>query len=70
VASSLRDAGLNALGLGVDVAKEDSANTMSQAALDYLSNLRIPEKFLIYTSSIRLFRAKYNVVEFAAKMII
>jgi hypothetical protein len=70
VASSLRDASLSALGLGVDVAKEDSASTMAQAALDYLSSLRILEKFFIYTAPVWLFRAKYNVVQFAAKMII
>ena len=34
VASSLRGSGLSALGLGVDVANEDSTKTMAQAALD------------------------------------
>ncbi len=41
VASSLRDAGLNALGFGVDVASEDSTKAMAQAALDRFGKIDI-----------------------------
>ncbi len=40
-ASALRDAGLSALGLGVDVASEDSAKAMAQAALDRFGKIDV-----------------------------
>jgi 3-oxoacyl-[acyl-carrier protein] reductase len=41
VAASLNDAGLTALGLGVDVASEDSTKAMAQAALDRFGKIDV-----------------------------
>jgi 3-oxoacyl-[acyl-carrier protein] reductase len=41
VALSLRDAGLSALGLGIDVASEDAAQAMAQATLDRFGKIDV-----------------------------